>query len=83
MVNSVLRQIVLVSRYISNLSIMIKQGLKLLLLVTCIVISEQQNNEGQTCECVPYYMCNSNGTINTNGDGVIDIRMGSLNNPSR
>lgn len=25
------------------------------------------------CECVLYYLCN-NGTINTNGGGIIDIR---------
>ncbi|KAJ8921967.1 hypothetical protein NQ315_008604 [Exocentrus adspersus] len=27
-----------------------------------------------SCECVPYYLC-SNGTINTNGEGIIDIRI--------
>lgn len=27
-----------------------------------------------TCTCVPYYLCN-NGTINTNGEGIIDIRI--------
>lgn len=26
-----------------------------------------------SCSCVPYYLCN-NGSINTNGEGVIDIR---------
>ncbi|XP_060525281.1 uncharacterized protein LOC132701417 [Cylas formicarius] len=26
------------------------------------------------CTCVPYYLCN-NGSINTNGDGIIDIRI--------
>lgn len=26
-----------------------------------------------SCTCVPYYLCN-NGTINTNGEGIIDIR---------
>lgn len=25
--------------------------------------------------CVPYYLCN-NGTINTNGEGIFDIRLG-------
>lgn len=25
------------------------------------------------CVCVPYYLCN-NGTINTSGEGIIDIR---------
>lgn len=25
------------------------------------------------CVCVPYYLCN-NGSINTNGEGIIDIR---------
>lgn len=25
------------------------------------------------CTCVPYYLCN-NGSVNTNGEGVIDIR---------
>ncbi|XP_019880759.1 phenoloxidase-activating factor 2-like isoform X2 [Aethina tumida] len=27
-----------------------------------------------SCSCVPYYLCN-NGSINTNGEGVIDIRI--------
>ncbi|XP_050512106.1 phenoloxidase-activating factor 2-like [Diabrotica virgifera virgifera] len=26
------------------------------------------------CNCVPYYLCN-NGSINTNGEGIIDIRI--------
>lgn len=26
-----------------------------------------------SCTCVPYYLCN-NGSINTNGEGIIDIR---------
>ncbi|XP_044761176.1 phenoloxidase-activating factor 2-like [Coccinella septempunctata] len=26
------------------------------------------------CNCVPYYLCN-NGSVNTNGEGVIDIRI--------
>lgn len=25
------------------------------------------------CVCVPYYLCN-NGTVNTNGENIIDIR---------
>lgn len=25
------------------------------------------------CECVPYYLCN-NGTVNENGEDIIDIR---------
>lgn len=44
-----------------------------------------QPNSGQTetggqgipgtgsCTCVPYYLCN-NGSVNTNGEGIIDIR---------
>ncbi|XP_018561637.1 tryptase alpha/beta-1 [Anoplophora glabripennis] len=28
----------------------------------------------ENCTCVPYYLCN-NGTINTNGEGIIDIRI--------
>lgn len=31
--------------------------------------------ERSECECVPFYLCN-NGTINSNGLGLIDIRMG-------
>ncbi|KAL1505941.1 hypothetical protein ABEB36_005386 [Hypothenemus hampei] len=27
------------------------------------------------CECVPYYLCRDNKTINTNGEGIIDIRI--------
>ncbi|CAH1975254.1 unnamed protein product [Acanthoscelides obtectus] len=27
------------------------------------------------CVCVNYYLCSSNGTINTNGEGIIDIRI--------
>lgn len=26
-----------------------------------------------SCTCIPYYLCN-NGSINTNGEGIIDIR---------
>lgn len=26
-----------------------------------------------SCTCVPYYLC-SNGSVNTNGEGIIDIR---------
>lgn len=26
-----------------------------------------------SCNCVPYYLCN-NGSVNTNGEGIIDIR---------
>lgn len=26
-----------------------------------------------SCTCVPYYLCN-NGSVNTNGEGIIDIR---------
>lgn len=26
-----------------------------------------------SCTCVPYYQCN-NGTLNTNGENIIDIR---------
>lgn len=38
-----------------------------------------ENNNGGipgvgTCTCVPYYLCN-NGSINTNGEGIIDIRI--------
>ncbi|CAG9765247.1 unnamed protein product [Ceutorhynchus assimilis] len=36
------------------------------------------NNDGipgtGSCTCVPYYLCN-NGSINTNGEGIIDIRI--------
>lgn len=27
-----------------------------------------------SCECVPYYLCNDDNTLNTDGTGVIDIR---------
>ncbi|CAB0041732.1 unnamed protein product [Trichogramma brassicae] len=38
------------------------------------------NNNGEACECVPYYLC-SNGTIIDNGVGIIDIRIsGPCNN---
>ncbi|KRT84702.1 Trypsin [Oryctes borbonicus] len=26
------------------------------------------------CECVPYYLCNDNNTINIHGEGIIDLR---------
>ncbi|CAK1553820.1 unnamed protein product [Leptosia nina] len=39
-----------------------------------------QNNEPGTC--VPYYQCNDNGTLNTDGVGVIDIRFGGETCPS-
>ncbi|KAJ3667050.1 hypothetical protein Zmor_002459 [Zophobas morio] len=32
------------------------------------------NTQNTDCECVPYYLCD-NGTINTNGENVIDIRI--------
>lgn len=28
----------------------------------------------EKCECVPFYLCNDDNTINTDGTGVIDIR---------
>jgi hypothetical protein len=31
------------------------------------------NSGTGSCTCVPYYLCN-NGSVNTNGEGVIDIR---------
>lgn len=34
--------------------------------------SGADSNSG--CNCVPYYLCN-NGSINTNGEGIIDIRI--------
>ena len=40
--------------------------------------------ENSICECVPYYQCNFNGTMNVNGEGIIDIRtgfVGTLDNP--
>lgn len=39
---------------------------------TILGIGNQQNGN-ENCECVPYYQC-SNGTINTDGVGIIDIR---------
>lgn len=30
-------------------------------------------NKDESCTCVPYYLCN-NGSINTDGTGIIDIR---------
>lgn len=36
--------------------------------------SETHQNQGN-CECVPYYQCNDkNGTVNTDGVDLIDIR---------
>lgn len=32
--------------------------------------------ENEVCVCVPYDQCNPNGTLNTQGEGVIDIRVG-------
>ena len=43
------------------------------------VIREKQTRteyENSICECVPFYLCNQNGTMNSNGEGVIDIRSG-------
>ncbi|XP_076250481.1 phenoloxidase-activating factor 2-like [Rhynchophorus ferrugineus] len=34
----------------------------------------QSNSGGEQCTCVPYYLCN-NGSVNTNGEGIIDIRI--------
>lgn len=30
-----------------------------------------------SCTCVPYYLCN-NGSVNNNGEGIIDIRYASF-----
>lgn len=34
----------------------------------------ESNSGAGSCTCVPYYLCN-NGTINKNGQGIIDIRI--------
>ena len=42
-------------------------------------VRRQQNQvewENSVCECVPYYQCNYNGTMNESGEGIIDIRVG-------
>ncbi|CAB0032321.1 unnamed protein product [Trichogramma brassicae] len=36
----------------------------------------QIDYENSICECVPYYQCNYNGSMNDNGEGIIDIRNG-------
>lgn len=33
-------------------------------------------------ECVPYYLC-KNGTVITDGEGLLDIRFGGEDNPDR
>lgn len=45
--------------------------LSLAAVLLSIGLSDAQD---QDCECVPYYQCN-NGTLNSNGAGVIDIRV--------
>jgi hypothetical protein len=47
-----------------------KISLIVLLCFSCGVYGQTNTDE---CECVPFYLC-VNGTINTNGVGVIDIR---------
>lgn len=32
-------------------------------------------NEGTDCTCVSMFLCNDNNTVNTNGEGIIDIRI--------
>ncbi|KAL7299625.1 hypothetical protein TKK_0007387 [Trichogramma kaykai] len=44
----------------------------------------QIDYENSICECVPYYQCNYNGSMNDNGEGIIDIRngfVGTLDGP--
>jgi kallikrein len=48
-----------------------KISLIVLLCFSCGVYGQTNTDE---CECVPFYLC-VNGTINTNGVGVIDIRI--------
>lgn len=33
-------------------------------------------NVNDTCVCVEYFQCNYNGQINEDGEGIIDIRTG-------
>lgn len=53
-------------------------------------VEEEQSNENNdkgdmvllqpatgNCLCVPYYLCNDDNTLNTNGLGIIDIRFAS------
>lgn len=39
---------------------------------TSAISSEEESAESE-CNCVPYYRC-ENGSVNTNGAGIIDIR---------
>lgn len=42
--------------------------------------------ENSVCECVPYYQCNVQGTMNEDGEGIIDIRTGfagTVDNPTK
>lgn len=32
----------------------------------------------QSCECVPYYLCNQNRTISQDGNGIVDVRFSLL-----
>ncbi|XP_016845380.1 serine proteinase stubble isoform X2 [Nasonia vitripennis] len=41
--------------------------------------------ENSVCECVPYYQCNYQGSMNEDGEGIIDIRtgfVGTVDNPT-
>nr|XP_014289638.1 uncharacterized protein LOC106689256 [Halyomorpha halys] len=38
---------------------------------------EAINENGEDCTCVPYYLC-PNGTIKTDGTGILDIRIGGI-----
>lgn len=51
---------------------MIKTAVAALMLIG-VVCSQNVND---TCVCVEYFQCNYNGQVNEDGEGIIDIRTG-------
>ncbi|KAL1380877.1 hypothetical protein pipiens_013881 [Culex pipiens pipiens] len=59
----------------------VTKSLVLLLLLQAVIIAGNYAEETITCSgggyCVPAYLCNGNGTVITDGDGLIDPRNGA------
>lgn len=47
--------------------------------ITCGCLVHSQTCDGG--ECVPYYLCSANGTVITDGDGLLDIRIDVQDQP--
>lgn len=60
---------------------MIKAVFAVLLLVGACA-AQNTDYENSVCECVPYFQCTAQGSANEDGEGIIDIRVGTNDSPT-